>query len=190
MEDCVEDVEIIKLLIPLKRALCHSRIKGISIIRKVPYSPIQSIFHPKYFETYYIVVFNFSDQGTSRQTENFRNYLTEMSGKGSSTLNCDICNTKFGFLTRKVIERIRNWIDIFWIVNWFTMSRCRHIFISIFRNHARNANCISAQVASNRWHLKRFPTPDTTMEVRDYWKSVQGTNNVLHTHCFIRMFFN
>jgi len=44
---------------------------------------------------------NPSDQGTSRQTENFRNYLTEMSGKGSSPLNCDTCNTKFGFLTRK-----------------------------------------------------------------------------------------
>ena len=67
------------------------------------------VFRPsKVNETYCIVVFNFSDQGTSRQTENFRNYLTEMSGKGSSTLNCDICNTKFGFLTRKVIKMIRN----------------------------------------------------------------------------------
>ena len=59
-----------------------------------------------------IVIFNFSDQGTSRQTENFRNYITEMSGKGSSTLNCDICNTKFGFLTRKVKKMIRHLIHI------------------------------------------------------------------------------
>ena len=69
-------------------------------------STLVSDIRPKYFETYYIVVFNFSDQGTSRQTENFRNYLTEMSGKGSSPLNCDTCNTKFGFLTRKVIKMI------------------------------------------------------------------------------------
>ena len=72
--------------------------------KKVPQCPIY--IRLKYFETYYIVVFNFSDQGTSRQTENFRNYLTEMSGKGSSPLNCDTCNTKFGFLTRKVIKMI------------------------------------------------------------------------------------
>ena len=143
----------------------------------------------KYFETYYIVVFNFSDQGTSRQTENFRNYLTEMSGKGSSPLNCDTCNTKFGFLTRKVIKMIRNWIDIFWTIYLLRISSCRHIFLPIFRNHARNASCISAQVASNRWHLKRFPTPDTIMEVRDYWKSVQGINNSIHTHCFILISF-
>ena len=103
MEDCVEDVEIIRLLIPLKRALCHSRIQGIPIVKK--YLSARYI-RLKYFETYYIVVFNFSDQGTSRQTENFRNYLTEMSGKGSSPLNCDTCNTKFGFLTRKVIKMI------------------------------------------------------------------------------------
>ena len=136
-----------------------------------------------------IVIFNFSDQGTSRQTENFRNYITEMSGKGSSTLNCDICNTKFGFLTRKVKKIIRHLIYIFQII-WFRMSSRRHIFMSIFRNHARSANCISARVASNPWHLKRYPIPDTIMEVRDYWKSVQGITNFIHTHYLILKFLN
>ena len=35
-------------------------------------------------------------------TTNSGDNLAEMAGINSSTLCCDLCNTKFGFLTRKV----------------------------------------------------------------------------------------
>jgi len=42
-----------------------------------------------------------SEPGAQLPNKNSRNNLTEMAEKNSNTLCCDMCNTKFGFLTRK-----------------------------------------------------------------------------------------
>ena len=123
MEDCVEDAEIAKLLVLLPQIFCQIELKGIF---KISFTRITQIcvqqcnlhfFHEIRFNleiNAYIfretVNQSSGDQqgklhnknGQNCTPTNSRNNLMDMAGKNSDTLCCDMCNTKFGFLTRKV----------------------------------------------------------------------------------------
>ena len=98
MEDCVEGGLIIKLQAPLERVPFQMKTNGLFEINDFvifvwKYDIYQNNQKLRKIEMYFSY---FSDQRTRAQNQ-AGSKVTDMA------VCCDICNTKFGFLTRKVI---------------------------------------------------------------------------------------